>query len=63
MLPKKRGYRFFFKNANVRKRRGGKVPPMQACTSKGGGGSRKGQFYAKVITEWPLGIWDDSKEN
>ena len=31
--------------------------------ARGGGGSRKGQFYANVITEWPLGKWDDSKEN
>ena len=27
--------------------------PLRTCTNKGAGGSKKGQFYANVIIEWP----------
>ena len=42
--------------------KGGREGPSYASVYKQGG-SRKGKFYANVIIEWPLGIWDDSKEN
>ena len=58
---RKKGVSFLFQICE-RSQEGGREGPSYASVYKQGG-SRKGKFYANVIIEWPLGIWDDSKEN